>query len=74
MKFIQFFQSSAIDSSKTIEASGDRSVIILDGRNSRFTHEQIASEECKKRGYIAWQLWQGEAFTRSNSYGPVVHI
>lgn len=74
MKFVQFFQPSAIDNSKTIEASGDRSVVILDGRNSRLTHEQIASEECKKRGYIAWQLWQGETFTRSSSYGPVVHI
>ena len=46
-------------------ACGDRSVIVLDGRNSPATHGQIAAAECLKRGYAAWRIFKGESFTRS---------
>lgn len=71
MIYAQFFQKSAIDPSKTIEACGDRSVIIIDGRLSTATIGEIAASECAKRGYIAWQIFKGDAFTRSK---PVSQI
>jgi hypothetical protein len=64
MYFAQFFHKSAI-SDEIIEACGDRSVITLDGRLSKQTMGEISAIECKKRGYLAWQVWQGESFTRS---------
>ncbi len=66
MHYIQFFQKSAI-SEDLIEGSGDRSVIIVDGRNSWETHFDIAREECKKRGYLAWQVFQGRSFSDSQA-------
>lgn len=65
MYYAQFFQRSAIDPEKIIEACGDRGVIILDGRESRNSHHAIAERECNKRGYVGWQLFKGETFTRS---------
>jgi len=67
MYFAQFSQPSAIDASKIIEGCGDRAVIILDGRMSRASMDSIAVTECKKRGYVAWQLFQGESFSRSRA-------
>lgn len=60
MIFVQFFQKSAI-SNNVIEATGDRSVVLLDGRNTDFTHRSIAAGECRKRGYVAWQLFKGDS-------------
>jgi hypothetical protein len=57
--FAQFFQHSAIDNTKIIEACGDRSVIILDGRISKETMRELAAKECSKRGYVAWQIHRG---------------
>ncbi len=65
MKYIQFFQRSAINRNDIIEACGDRSVITLDGRYSAQTNNDIAFDECPKRGYVGWQIMQGESFTRS---------
>lgn len=50
---------------KLIEATGDRAVIVIDGRLLRSVQVEIARKECAKRGYLAWQLHSGEAFTRS---------
>jgi hypothetical protein len=41
------------------EALGDRAVIRLDGRMNQLSMETIAEEECRKRGYVAWQLIRG---------------
>jgi hypothetical protein len=57
--YAQFFQYSALDKNRIIEACGDRSVIILDGRISKKTMGEIAKEECIRRGYVAWQIHQG---------------
>lgn len=73
MIYAQFYQKSAI-SEDTIEACGDRSVIILDGRNTNFTHRSIAEGECKKRGYVAWRLFSGETFTRSIPSSDIHYI
>lgn len=73
MIYAQFYQKSAI-SEDILEASGDRSVIILDGRNTNFTHRSIAEGECKKRGYLAWRLYRGEAFSRSTPTTDIKYI
>ena len=65
MHYIQFYQPSAINPADLIEACGDRSVVILDGRLSRFHMGQIAQTECERRKYAAWRIFRGESFTRS---------
>lgn len=67
MIFAQFYQKAVypVGTNQIIEASGDRSVIVLDGRNSQATHKQLAKLECVKRGYLGYRLFSGETFTRS---------
>lgn len=64
MKYAQFYQKSAI-SDKIIEASGDRSVIIYDGRWGNIKIRYDAEIECRERGFIAFAIFQGETFSRS---------
>lgn len=70
MLYVQFYQKSAI-SDDIIQGVGDRSVIILDGRNTPFTHHSISEAECKRRGYVAWQVFHGESFSRSTPIGSI---
>lgn len=63
MLFAQFLHKSAIGP-ELIEASGDRSVVILDGRYSNASNNDIARQECIKRGYLAYSIYKGESFTR----------
>ena len=71
MYWVQFFQKSVTTPHRLIEACGDRAVIILDGRESSRSHSSIAREECEKRGYLAYQLFKGDSFTRSSAYSPI---
>lgn len=64
MYYAQFYQKALI-TGKVIEACGDRSVVILDGRCTRQWMAETAAAECKKRGYVAWRLYKGDSFTRS---------
>lgn len=73
MFYVQFFQRGVM-TGKIIEACGDRSVLILDGRQSVNTHHDIAADECRKRGYVAYQLLKGETFTRSTPDTNVIEI
>ena len=73
MIYAQFYHKSVI-SGDIIEACGDRSVIILDGRNTRFTKESIAAGECRARGYVAWCLYSGETFNRSRPISDIQYI
>ena len=73
MYFAQFFQKSTgyivgaippvFGKPQPIEATGDRGVIILDGRNTLNAMHKIAERECDKRGFIGWQLFKGQSFT-----------
>ncbi len=72
MLFVQFFQKSAI-SDDLIEATGDRSVVILDGRILESVNIAISRSEMVKRGYLAFQLFRGETFTRSKSISEIYH-
>lgn len=64
MYFATFYQPSAIEPAKLVEACGDRAVVILDGRQHASTHHAIAAQECRARGYRAYQLHTGATFTR----------
>ena len=58
-------------SSALVEACGDRAVIILDGRYTKRDNMDIANREAVKRGYLAYQLWQGETFARATPVSQV---
>lgn len=73
MHYAQFYQKSAI-SDEIIEACGDRSVVILDGRYSRQWMGDTAATECKRRGYVAWRIFKGETFTRSAPISQLWHV
>lgn len=72
MKFIQFYHynlAGIVD-----EATGDRSVIVVDGRLSNANVRIIADTECRKRGYVAWAIFVGKSFTRSNRISQVNYL
>lgn len=64
MRYIQFFQKSALDDS-LIEACGDRAVVIVDARLAVWRALLVGESECKRRGYLAWQIFEGKSFTDS---------
>jgi hypothetical protein len=70
--FIQGVESIHCPNPGLIEACGDRSVIRLDGRMRQLTIEQIATEECRKRGFVAWQLIRGETLLRAKPFSRIV--
>ena len=74
MKFVTFYQPSAIDKTKLVEACADRSTIIIDGRLSSDNQHKIAKEECIKRGYLAYQRHIGESFTRVQWSGALIRV
>jgi hypothetical protein len=57
-----------------VEACGDRSVVRLDGRQSRLCHESIAEKECRSRGFVGWQLVKGPSLLRSRPITPIVSL
>lgn len=73
MQYAAFYQRGII-TGETIEGTGDRSVVIIDGRLSSQRVREIAEEECAKRGYIAWAIFRGETFTRSQRVSQINYI
>ena len=71
MHYAQFFQQSALNKGELIEATGDRSVIILDGRESSTTHHMLAKKAAEARGYQAYQLMRGDSLLRSSPASPI---
>lgn len=63
MIYAQFYHYDL--SGNLAEACGDRSVVIIDARLKPRTIGEIAADECKKRGYVAWAIFKGESFTSS---------
>lgn len=70
--YAQFFHLGTTGT--LIEACGDRAVIRLDGRQSQQTHETIAEQVCRKRGYLAWQLIKGPSLLRTRPVTRVVSL
>ena len=56
--FAQFYQRSPV-SGALQEACGDRSLIILDGRQSLAMWRAIAAEECERRKYVGYRIMCG---------------
>ena len=56
-----------------VEACGDRAVVILDARFKPVANGDIATNECKKRGYDAWAIFKGESFTNSVRVSHIWH-
>lgn len=59
--FAQFYQYAVwpVGSSEVIEANGDRSVIILDGRRAQYENARIAAYVARERGYVGYTLHRG---------------
>ena len=84
MIYAQFYQISTGYAPGTIppefgaptltEAGGDRSAIIIDARLSRATIGQVAAAECVKRGYVAWRIFKGDAFARSQPISQLWYV
>lgn len=74
MIYAQFFQPSAIDKSRLIEACGDRAVVIYDARRRLADTLADARAECAKRGFSAFQLCRGETFTRSRAISQLFTV
>lgn len=73
MYFASFYQASVM-TGEPIEACGDRSVIILDGRQHAADHHRIAAQTARERGYIGYSLHKGETLNRvsaSTGFYPV---
>ena len=71
MIYAQFYHYDL--SGDLVEACGDRSVVIIDARLKSRTIGEIAAEECKKRGYIAWAIFKGGSFTNSVRVSHIWH-
>ena len=73
MLYAQFYHKSAI-SEALVEACGDRSVYVLDGREKAKTSHDFAASQCKLRGYLAYALFAGETFTRSQRVSNIHRV
>ncbi len=71
MIYAQFYHYDT--TGKLAEACGDRSVVIIDARLRMATIGEIAADECKKRGYVAWAIFKGESFTNSVRVSHIWH-
>lgn len=73
MYFAAFYNKGLISGTPQ-EACGDRSVIILDGRERKEDRIAIANATAKQRGYCGFSLHRGDSFTRAQvevPYQPV---
>ena len=79
MLYAQFYRKAfdyhtSTYSDKLVEACGDRSVIVYDGRMSRDSIMADAKLEGAKRGFNAVALFKGESFNRSVRITEIVTI
>ena len=56
------------------KAVGDRSVVILDGRERLVGQVAAAAAHGLKYGYKSFYLCRGESFTRSHSISPLIQV
>lgn len=73
MVFVQYFEYDL--SGKLSEAIGDRSVVILDGRNSIATMKSEARQwnGYRRPVYKAFQLFKGTSFTDCQPITNIIH-
>lgn len=70
MIFAEFYRRNL--AGKLVQACGDRSILILDGRNRDEEWHRIASRECLAREYEAYQLRKGRGFLDSKPASTMV--
>lgn len=75
MRYIQYFQHSVVDNTKLVETCGDRGVVILDGRYriSRAIEEGFECNGVRRPIYPAFQIFEGDSFTRSKAVTPIIY-
>ena len=75
MIYVQYFEKSAI-SNELIHACGDRAVVILDGRETMTTHktDAIAMNGVRRPVYQAFQIFKGDAFSRSEPLTRIIPL
>ena len=73
MKHVEFYILDQVDG-KPIPGCGDRSVIRLDGRQSRVTHHLIAERVCRERGYVGYRLRSGDSILYSRFVSDFIDI
>lgn len=73
MVYAQFYQRAVWPEGTTeiIEGTGDRSVVVIDGRLNPQTIGRIAAAECLKRGYVAWQVFRGDSFMQAHPLSQI---
>lgn len=59
---------------RLIPACGDRSVIILDGRERSDSHHRYAREEAIKRGYQGYTLNKGRNLIDSHAITEIIEV
>jgi len=67
MYFAEFYHLSTgypDGNKKLIPACGDRSVIILDGREKRESQKAVCMTWADKHGYKGFRIYKGDSFTR----------
>lgn len=55
-------------------AVGDRSVVVLDGRERLVGQVAAAAAHGLKYGYKSFHLCRGESFTRSRTISPLIKV
>lgn len=74
MKYHAEFFNRSTSTGDYVQAVGDRSVIILDGRNTSDAMHAIAADECKKRGFVAYRINKGARFTQCVPVTRIVDV
>ena len=81
MTFIQYYYTGVAHqrnnyTPKLIEVCGDRGVVVLDGRNSLETMHNDAVEfnGYRRPVYEAYQLFQGDSFSRCNPISKIINL
>ncbi len=75
MYYIQYYHK-AVNSDKLIEACGDRSVVILDGRCNIETmnYDAIHFNGLRRPHYDGYAILKGETFTRSTQLTDIMKL
>ncbi len=73
MVFVQYYRYGCI-TGELIQACGDRSIFILDGRNSLTTmiNDSIKANKLPDRKYPAFQIFKGDNLLRSYPINNII--
>ena len=73
MYFAEFYIKSAI-SEEIVEACGDRSILILDGRESFSKQREYCKDWCERYGFVGFSLHKGEYFSGNTCIAPFERV